>query len=632
MTMTDDNTGGVKQNSDYNREYTLKDPDHDEIKDGYQLRWVGKNYAKLQENLRPETIIVPDAEHNAKAVNKDSKNLFLTGDNLEVLKHLEHSYTGKVDMIYIDPPYNTGSDGFVYSDNFRFTDDQLRDTLGLTEAEVKKIRNIYGKASHSAWLTFMYPRLKLAKKLLSDTGVIFISIDDNEQANLKLLMDEIFNEDNFIAEIIHKNNSNKNQSNLMSVSTEYMYSYARNKSALTETKWRTRKKGAGDINRKYLELKKEGLPLDEILEHVKDMYRRPKYSHLSRWNKVDDKGVFKDADLSREGGPKDYTIINSETGKECVVPDRGWGKSEEELIRLQGEGLIFYGDENTPPGLKSYLTSSQLSVPDSFWYFDNSVDTRWVRDAFGALVFENPKPVDMISQVIEIASQKDSVILDFFAGSGTTAHAVMNLNKSDGGSRRYIMCTLDESVKKDSEAEKAGFKTIDEIARKRIELAAEQLGDTSGLRHFRFASPSETTLEKVEDFDPTVQTLVADDMLTPFSEKSLTGSGSTGDGAATILTTWLVDDGYDFNTKAEELDLAGYKAYYAQDIARLYLIDNKGWSKESCKQLLNGLGKNEIAVNAIVIYAYSFNFVDLTELKNNLKANLDKTPQIIERY
>lgn len=630
--MADNNQlGGVKQNLDYNANYTLKDPDHDEIKDGYQLRWVGKDYAKLQENLRPETVIVPDSLHNAKEHNKDSQNLFLTGDNLEVLKHLEHAYTGQVDMIYIDPPYNTGSDGFVYSDNFRFTDQQLRDTLGLTEIEVERIKNIYGKASHSAWLTFMYPRLKLAKKLLKDTGVIFVSIDDNEQAELRLLLDEVFIEGNFISKIIHKNNSNKNQSNLMSVSTEYMYCYARDLNALSGIQWRSKKKGAKDIAKLFDKLKTDGLSLQEIELEVKEMYKRPKYAHLSRWNKIDERGVFKDADLSRENGPKNYTITNPITGRECAVPARGWGKSKEELLRLQAEDMIYYGDDNTPPGQKDYITHEDLSVPDSFWYFDNSVDTRWVRDAFGALVFENPKPLDMILQVTDIAAKKDSIILDFFAGSATTAHATMKLNKEDGGRRRYIMATLDEAVNPKSEAAKAGYKTIDEIARKRIDLAAEKLGDMSGYRHYRFVKPDIQTLEQIEDFDPNTPKLVADDMLTPFSEKSLTG-GTDERGVSTILTTWLVDDGYSFDTAAQQLDLAGYTAHYAPEIARLYLIEKDGWSKDACKALLNALGKNDIAVNAIVVYSYSFDFTSLTELKNNIKSNLDGKPQVIERY
>jgi adenine-specific DNA-methyltransferase len=241
-----------------------------------------------------------------------------------------------------------------------------------------------------------------------------------------------------------------------------------------------------------------------------------------------------------------------------------------------------------------------------------------------------PKPVALVEKILQIGGSDNAIVVDFFAGSATTAHATMRLNKRSGN-RRYVLCTLDENVKDKTVAKRNGYETIDQIARDRIVKAAEQLGDTSGFRHYRFVAPTEQTLEKVDGFDPTTPSLVVDDMITPFSEKSLIGSGSD-DGVATILTTWLVDDGYSFDTKAQELDLAGYTAHYAPDIARLYLVNKDGWTKESCKQLLNLLGKNEIAVNTIVIYAYSFDFVSLTELKNNLQANLDKNIQVIERY
>ena len=180
----------------------LKEQNVEELSSGYQLDFIGKNYAKKQAGERPTTVIVPDNEHNEKIENKDSKNLFFTGDNLEVLRHLQQNYAKSVDFIYIDPPYNTGSDGFVYPDKFEYSDEQLQDMFNLNEEELKRMKSIQGKSTHSAWLTFMYPRLYLAKKLLKDSGVIFVSIDDNEQANLKLLMDEIFGEDSFTGEFI----------------------------------------------------------------------------------------------------------------------------------------------------------------------------------------------------------------------------------------------------------------------------------------------------------------------------------------------------------------------------------------------------------------------------------------------
>lgn len=600
----------IKQNLVTNNTYTLKDPDHDEIKDGYQLRWVGKNYSKLQENLLPETVIVPDSAHNSQDPNKDSQNLFLTGDNLEVLKHLEHTYTGKVDMIYIDPPYNTGSDGFVYNDDFRFTDEQLRDTLGLTDEEVKRVKNIYGKSSHSAWLTFMYPRLKIAKKLLKDSGVIFISIDDNEQANLKLLMDEVLNEGNFVGNIIvAKGTTTGQDASDIGSSVDYLLVYAKNK----------------------LNYIPNGLALDA--------------QDIARFNLEDGRGKYSILQFRktgtndrREDRPNLYYPLIAPDGSTILPIGPGgyescWRTNKKQFDLWTEEGFIEWkksegGDYK--PYVKYYLEGRTKQVSNLWNDIEgNKKASITVRDLLGKNIFTNPKPIGLIKKSLEISSSKESIILDFFAGSGTTAHAVMDLNKQDGGCRHYIMCTLDEKVKEGSEAEKAGYKTIDEIARERIKRAAKQIGDTSGFRHYRFVKPNITTLDKIEKLVPSP--IAPDDMITPFSEKELTGKGSAS-GIPTILTTWLVDDGYDFTTTPTPLDLAGYTAYYAEGIARIYLIEDKGWTSESCKALLNKLGKNEIAVNMIVVYPYSFNFVDLTELKNNIKANLDGKPEVYERY
>lgn len=353
-------------------------------------------------------------------------NFLIEGDNLHSLKLLEKTHKGKIDVIYIDPPYNTKNKEFIYNDCMIGEDDAYR---------------------HSKWLSFMNERLLVAKNLLASWGVIFISIDDNEQAQLKLLADSIFGESNFIAMAIHKNNSNKNQSSYIGVSTEYVLIYAKSlenlKTATSE--WRLAKSGAKDVAKKFQQLKKIGLSLEEIELDIKDMYKRPKYSHLSRWNKVDEKGVFKDSDLSRANGPKDYTIINPETGEPVVVPERGWGKSYEELLRLQEEDLIWYGNPETPPGMKSYLEEDTVSVVDSFWYYDNSVDTKMLRKMFGKDVFDNPKPVNMIVDILKFIDIQDATVLDFFAGSGTTGHAVTSLNQEDGGSRKYILCTNNEN-------------------------------------------------------------------------------------------------------------------------------------------------------------------------------------------
>lgn len=196
-------------------------------KEGYELKFLGKNYSKFQSGLETETVIVPDIEHNSKEENINSENMYIVGDNLDALKHLLKSYSNKIKCIYIDPPYNTGSDGFVYNDNFSFTPEVLSEKMGIDEEEAKRIIELRGKSSHSAWLTFMYSRLELARDLLTDDGVIFISIDDNEQANLKLMCDEIFGEENFIANIMPIVNPGGRDYNQIAICHEYLLCYSK---------------------------------------------------------------------------------------------------------------------------------------------------------------------------------------------------------------------------------------------------------------------------------------------------------------------------------------------------------------------------------------------------------------------
>src|SRR5690625_2238343 len=206
------------------------------VNEGYELKFLGKNYARLLVTLETETVIVPNEEHNQKEENKDSENIYITGDNLDGLKHLLKSYAGKVKCIYIDPPYNTGSDGFVYNDNFNFTIEELTEKLSIGEEQAQRILDLTkrGSASHSAWLMFMYPRLQLARDLLSDDGVIFISIDDNEQANLKLLCDDVFGEENHISTIANTNNpKGRSDDEFVATAHEYINVYARSKASLT---------------------------------------------------------------------------------------------------------------------------------------------------------------------------------------------------------------------------------------------------------------------------------------------------------------------------------------------------------------------------------------------------------------
>lgn len=443
----------------------------------YRFEWHGKSQAIRIAQTPSRGTLRPCKEESK---NWDTtENLYVEGDNLEVLKLLQKSYQNKIKMIYIDPPYNTGND-FVYKDDYKDNLQNYFEVTGQVDEDGNKTSSNTesGGRYHTNWLNMIYPRLRLSRNLLKDDGVIFISIDDNEIDNLKKICNEIFGEENFIAQIIHKNNSMKNQSKYIGVSTEYIVIYTKNMYVLKENQptWRSKKKGAADINNMFQKLKKLGLSLDEIRSEILEMYGRPKYAHLSRWNKVDEIGVFIDGDLSRENGPKNYTIINPYTNTECLIPNRGWGKSYEDLLKLEKSNLIWYSKDNsTPPRIKTYLDSDSLSVPDNFIFADTSSDKRVIDELLGDRVFEFPKSLEMMRYIQSLCTSDNDIILDFFSGSATTAHSVMQLNIEENKGRKYIMVQLPEKTEQKSEAYKAGYKNICEIGKERIRRAGDKI-------------------------------------------------------------------------------------------------------------------------------------------------------------
>lgn len=460
----------------------------EEVIDGdeaYEFTWVGKKASIVEANKPIRKTLRPCPE---ESVDWDTtENLYIEGDNLEVLKLLQESYLGKVKMIYIDPPYNTGND-FIYNDDFKMTGEEYADESGeIDEDGNRMFKNTDSNGRfHSDWCSMMYSRLMIARNLLAEDGVIFISIDDNEVDNLRKICDEILGNDNFIAHIIHKNNSMKNQSKYIGVSTEFVLIYAKNIIYLNSTTevWRTSKKGVNAIINMFEKLKSQGMTIEQIHEELMDMYSRPKYAHLSRWNKVDENGVFTDKDLSRSNGPKNYTITNPYTGEACPIPNRGWGKSYEELLDLQQKNMIWYGDPSTPPRQKSYINDGSESVFDNFVFVDTSMEKRNLEIMFGSIVFDYPKSVEMIRAFIELCCNNDSIILDFFSGSATTAHAVMQLNAEDGGNRKFIMVQIPEETDEKSEAYKAGYKTICEIGKERIRRAGAKIKEDNPEANF----------------------------------------------------------------------------------------------------------------------------------------------------
>ena len=611
----------------------LKDKNINELSEGYQLDFIGKDYARRQAGEMPSTVIVPDEEQN-KGEGKNSKNLFFTGDNLEVLRHLQASYANKIDVIYIDPPYNTGQDDFAYPDTFEYTDDQLEDMFGLDDDQLARLKSIQGKSSHSAWLTFMYPRLQLAKHLLKRNGVIFISIDDNEDANLKEICDEIFGETNFLAQVVWERayapiNLKKN----FSPSHDYMLVYGRDANVI-ET---------------------NGIPRNSETDN---RYQNPDN---------DPRGPWSSSDISV--GPairSNIYPVTTPSGRVVEPPaGRSWSLSRKAFRERLADNRIWFGsDGNGVPRIKRFKSELHKTgiTPMTIWHYKDvghsQEATQKLQELMGGKkYFAYPKPVKLIQRAIQLYSNSNSIIMDFFAGSATTAEAVMQQNVIDGGHRHFIMAQLPEPTyqvdKKTKEpifdknghkkptkggriAFEDGYMTIDEISRERIRRAARKIRKDneltlpenfdSSFKHYRVVKPTKQTLESIEDFDPNSINLFSD-MVNSFSSDSLNISGDAT-GEQTILTTWLAQDGYSFDEKIHDYQFDNYHAYLVED--RLYLID-EGWGSTQTKELLNKLGKNELHLQSVVLFGYSFNISELRELESGLK-QLDNKVNLIKRY
>ena len=605
----------------------LKKHNINELSDGYQLNFIGKDYARRQAGEMSSTVIVPDEEQN-NGEGKTSKNLFLTGDNLEVLRHLQNNYAGKIDVIYIDPPYNTGNDDFVYPDTFEYSDEKIKEMFGIDDEQVERLKSIQGKSSHSAWLTFMYPRLVLAKMLLTKSGCIMVSIDENEDYNLKALLNETYGDNNFIGQIVRKTRSSANDTiNGFNQQHEFLYVYAKNTDAF---------KMVGDLKN-----------FDE--------YNNPDN---------DPNGDWKISDPSARSGSEgtSFEIINPHTGKKDLPPKgRYWAFSKNTMDEWINSGKFVF-KKNHKDGergffIKKYVKElkSRNKQVDSLFGIDNKymnqVATKYLRDEIfnGLDMFSSPKPNEFIKKILMYTGKKDALVLDFFAGSSTTADAVMQLNAEDGGNRKFIMVQLPEktyTVNSDGKevptkggkaAYEAGFKSIDEISRERIRRAAAKIKADNDLtlpkdfdgsfKHYRVVNPTKQTLEDIEDFDPDNTTLFTD-MVDSFSSKGLDVAGDAT-GEQTILTTWLSKDGYPFNADIKKIDFAGYEASLVED-SRLYIINN-GWSNKNTEALLNKIGTHQITFQTIVLFGYSFNIADLRELEIGLK-QLDGNINLLKRY
>ena len=608
----------------------LKSDEINITKEGYELNFLGKSYARFQTSTETETIISPLTDHNNDDKNKDSENLYIIGDNLDALKHLLKSYSRKVKCIYIDPPYNTGSDGFVYPDNFKFNSTTLSNKMGIDAEEAERIIDMRGKSTHSAWLTFMYPRLVLARELLSDDGIIFISIDDNEHANLKLICDEIFGEENFINNFTWLNNLTGRQiSGIGAAKTnEPILVYSKSKESASTFNI--------DITfaKKYMPDAYKGFNFT-IEEDNYGKYKKGDtlYNHNRKFNEETRKNlvysIYYD-EINNSFHPENPDLdktnlieILPHKNNDGIHKFHAWRWSKEKVINEQynliaekksnGEYEIYTKNRNyNQTTLKDIITNINNG--------DNEISS-----LFETKVFEYPKSTLLLSTLL--GTMDNSLILDFFSGSATTAHAAMKLNAEDGGNRKYILVQLPEEIEESKSAFKAGYRTIDEIGRERIKRAAQKIKEETnadidyGFKVVKLENVQENTLDRLESFDPNV--LVSDDYVNDFSNEDSSG-------LETILTTWLNQDGYGLLAKWEDFKLVNYIAHRYSN--SLYIV-NEGIESSDISRLIEMIENNELNISRIVIYTYSLPFTIINELKTNIK-NLrnNKTVDIIERY
>ena len=457
---------------------------------------MGKNAAR-REAARPiNKTLRPCPEESVDWEN--TQNLYIEGDNLEVLKLLQKSYLGKVKMIYIDPPYNTGND-FVYRDDFAMK----ADGYDLEAGNVDELGNRFRKSTdsdgrfHSDWCSMIYQRLLIARSLLTDDGAIFISIDDHEVENLRKICDELFGESNFVAQMIWEQ-GRKSASKTIAVNHEYCLIYCKSLTRIlqliTEGKsyWKAKKIGLDILYSEEMRLRsKYGNNVSAINKDYKAFLSNlpensPAYSH-KHYKCIDERGIYFPADASAPDSPETRChkpLLHPITMKECKVPRLGWRYKEATLMELYNNQMFHFGnDESTIPCIKRYLKDTEYEIASSVIYKDGRGASNRLTSLLDKKVFDFPKDEYVIQDFIKLICLEDktSTILDFFSGSATTAHAVMKINAEDEGSRKFIMVQLPELTDVKSEAYKAGYKNICEIGKERIRRAGKKIKEEAGL-------------------------------------------------------------------------------------------------------------------------------------------------------
>lgn len=629
--------------------------------ESYGLDWLGKSYARLLASDPATTLLKADETHNSKPENTNSENLLIKGDNLEVLKHLSNAYYEQVKMIYIDPPYNTGGDGFLYKDDRKFTVKELQQLIGVDEEKAKRILDFTQQKSnsHSAWLTFMYPRLYIAKQLLKDDGVIFISIDDSEVATLKMLLDnEIFGEENFVAQLPTIMNLKGNNDEFGFAGThEYTLVYSKNKFKTTLNQFNVSDDDLEDWTEDEVGFYKQGANLKATGTNAPRAKRPNLYYPIF----IDsDNTVYVTED---DNPPKKFTGELTTIYPITNEQEMSWRWSKDK-VKNEPNNIIVSRNGNIGIYKKQRPSLGDLpsKKPKTIFYkaeYSSGNGTAQIKSLLGDKYFANPKPIDLIKDLILIGSSSDDIVLDFFAGSGTTADAMMQLNVENIEKRKFILAQLPEPIepKKDKDAFdfvknelKIDNPTIYEITKERIIRASKKhliSVESKKSEIIKEIKELESKLdlddkeEKIKQLNAEIKSLKQQDLgfkifeTTPIWEdydfesteldnqtKLFDESKLTEDDIKALLITWKTYDGIALTQELEMVDLSGYTAYYGN--GKLYLM-NKGFTTDNLKNLLEKIDSDKkFNPTSIITFGYHFDSKNLRELSENVKSYANK--------